>query len=246
MFRFALRDLRRSFLLGAKQDLVLTKEKTMATTPMHRAVESYLAQLAGGRTTPLAATAELTRHPATADLERVAQSDAAGTRFGRILVAVDCDNHPAVRAAIDIASPLHAQIAVVSVLEPLISTNADMGYEIRELYEANRASTMETLENSRREIPPELLAFTCLREGHATSQILAVADEFKADLIIMGTHRRGMLASFFMGSVSKAVLRDAKCPVMLVTGNPAHSNAPRTSHDVEPRAIETPMPALMP
>lgn len=46
--------------------------------------------------------------------------------------------------------------------------------------------------------------------------ILAYASDVRADLIIVGTHGRGGLAEFFLGSVAQKVVRSAPCPVLTV------------------------------
>jgi nucleotide-binding universal stress UspA family protein len=46
--------------------------------------------------------------------------------------------------------------------------------------------------------------------------ILRVAAETQADLIVMGTSRSGGLRELLAGSTSRAVLRRAACPVLLV------------------------------
>ncbi len=59
-----------------------------------------------------------------------------------------------------------------------------------------------------------------LREGKPVDVILAVAQEWGADLIVMGTHGRGPLSQLIMGSTSETVLRQAGCPVVLVHQKP--------------------------
>jgi len=49
-------------------------------------------------------------------------------------------------------------------------------------------------------------AFAILEQAHAS----------QADLIVMGTHGRGGLARFLMGSVSHTVLHQSACPVLIV------------------------------
>jgi universal stress protein A len=46
--------------------------------------------------------------------------------------------------------------------------------------------------------------------------ILDYAAEVHADIIIVGTHGRGGLAEFFLGSVAQKVVRSAPCPVLTV------------------------------
>lgn len=52
--------------------------------------------------------------------------------------------------------------------------------------------------------------------GDPAYAILEQAEASQADLILMGTHGRGGLARFFMGSVSHSVLHQANCPVLIV------------------------------
>lgn len=61
---------------------------------------------------------------------------------------------------------------------------------------------------------PEVLVEHRLREGDAAAEILQVADEVGADLIVLGTHGRTGLGRVLMGSVAEAVLRRARCPVL--------------------------------
>jgi len=51
-------------------------------------------------------------------------------------------------------------------------------------------------------------------EGDTATEIVRLAQETAADLIVMGTHGRTGLGRFLMGSVAEAVLRRAPCPVL--------------------------------
>jgi nucleotide-binding universal stress UspA family protein len=51
--------------------------------------------------------------------------------------------------------------------------------------------------------------------------IIDYAREHSTDLIVMGTHGRGMLAHMLMGSVAERVVRLASCPVLTVR-HPEH------------------------
>lgn len=52
--------------------------------------------------------------------------------------------------------------------------------------------------------------------GNRVSEITRYAKEAHIDLIIVGTHARGMVNRIFFGSVSKSVLESAPCPVLMV------------------------------
>jgi nucleotide-binding universal stress UspA family protein len=53
-------------------------------------------------------------------------------------------------------------------------------------------------------------------QGDPASEILRVAHESRADLIVMGTHGRTGLGRLLMGSVAEQVVRQALCPVLTV------------------------------
>jgi nucleotide-binding universal stress UspA family protein len=64
---------------------------------------------------------------------------------------------------------------------------------------------------------------TRLERGDPAARVLRVAGEVGAGLIVMGTHGRSGLGRVLMGSVAEAVLRRARCPVLI-----ARSTHPET------------------
>jgi len=55
-----------------------------------------------------------------------------------------------------------------------------------------------------------------LRDGDAAYEIIALAMERRADLIVMASHRYSPLGKLFMGSVIDKVTKKAPCPVLWV------------------------------
>jgi nucleotide-binding universal stress UspA family protein len=55
-----------------------------------------------------------------------------------------------------------------------------------------------------------------LREGSADEEIVILAEELGAGLIVMGSRGRGRIRRALLGSVSDAVVRHAHCPVTIV------------------------------
>lgn len=53
-------------------------------------------------------------------------------------------------------------------------------------------------------------------EGHAAEQILLAIAAEKADLVVLGTHGKGVLERLLIGSTSEKVLAHAPCSVLLV------------------------------
>lgn len=61
---------------------------------------------------------------------------------------------------------------------------------------------------------PDVPVERVVREGHAASVLLAVADG--AELLVVGSRGHGALAGMLIGSVSEHVVRHAPCAVVVV------------------------------
>ena len=57
---------------------------------------------------------------------------------------------------------------------------------------------------------------THLREGRAAEEIVVLAEELGAGLIVLGSRGRGRLRRALLGSVTDGVVRHAHCPVTIV------------------------------
>ena len=57
---------------------------------------------------------------------------------------------------------------------------------------------------------------TLIREGNAAAEILHIANEEKADTIVIGSTGINTLKEFLLGGVSHKVIHHAKCPVTIV------------------------------
>jgi len=57
---------------------------------------------------------------------------------------------------------------------------------------------------------------TLLKQGSPWPEISGLIEERGIDLIVLGTHGRGLLGTLFLGSVAEQVLRHATCPVLAV------------------------------
>ena len=62
--------------------------------------------------------------------------------------------------------------------------------------------------------PPEALS-TVVRYGAVYPEVLAEAEDWGADLIIVGSHRPG-ITTYLLGSSAAAIVRHAKCSVLVV------------------------------
>lgn len=73
-----------------------------------------------------------------------------------------------------------------------------------------------------------------VRQGDAVDEVLKAADDWRANLIVMGTHGRTGLGRLVLGSVAEAVMRHAKCPVLTIKNpaqqEPAHAQGRAEYH----------------
>ena len=53
-------------------------------------------------------------------------------------------------------------------------------------------------------------------QGPTVDKILFEADQFQADVIVIGTHEHGLLHHLVFGSVRESLLAQAPCPVLVV------------------------------
>ena len=62
--------------------------------------------------------------------------------------------------------------------------------------------------------------------GSAAWELIAKADEWKPDLIVVGSHGRNLLGRFVLGSVSQRVMTEALCSVRIARGRVDEPNSP--------------------
>ena len=164
-----------------------------------------------------------------------------------ILVPTDCGEaaRAAVEQAIELCEVFHGKITLLNVANMEKITEALTGLDaIGYLSHTMEASTMpngyvpsfnvgewKMAVQKRLEewIEPEwrarALIVTAVEEGRPSRVIVEHAREHHVDLIVMGTHGRGPVAQFFLGSVAENVIRSAECPVLTVRGTKASTQS---------------------
>lgn len=141
--------------------------------------------------------------------------------FRKIVVPTDFSipSERAWRMARGLAQSEGAEMVLVHVLVEtlLYSEGPFRGDRVREVYEAAQGWAEHELHEWVREAEASgLKARVVLRSGVPYREIVAVAGEEHADLVVMGTHGRGGLERAFLGSVADRVIRLAPCPVLAV------------------------------
>lgn len=133
--------------------------------------------------------------------------------YRTIIVPIDLSQETKGRSILDLAIRLgggEARIVLANILEEL------PGYVAIELpaglMEQSRADAEEKLRAIAADAGVE--AGIAVRIGHPANQILELAEETGADLIIIASHRPG-LQDYFIGSTAGRVVRHAKCSVFV-------------------------------
>ncbi len=144
----------------------------------------------------------------------------------KILLATDSSEEAelALSTAIDLANSTNSQLHVVTVgpwnPDPSYASHeASLRWETYEqASEAIGKEVQEILDNQVRKIEEGggTVQGAHLRRGRKDEEIVGVAEEIGAGLIVMGSRGLGGVRRALMGSVSDSVLRHAHCPVLVV------------------------------
>jgi len=132
--------------------------------------------------------------------------------FRRIVIGYDGSNHSkrALEVAVDLAKRYGAEIIVVTVVDIASSTDPsaikiaeDVAGQISS--EASEMLFREGVKHS-----------SIVRHGDPGTEIVRVAEESKADLIVVGSRGLSTLRRLILGSVSRKVINKSKIPVLVV------------------------------
>lgn len=143
-----------------------------------------------------------------------------GVLFDPIVCAVDftASTVAAVDQALSLAAASDARLTLVHVLpalddKPWVPASF-RGQETRRMAEREAGRALADLLPAGAEqwCEPDTVVVT----GKASQQILALADDRLADLIVMGVAGHTPFARAVMGSTTHRVVRDARCPVLTV------------------------------
>lgn len=142
----------------------------------------------------------------------------------KIMLAIDGSKYSeaAAQALAAQIKPQNAEVLVFQVVEPLIySTPPQMSPGYAPEMAERRKERMQQAEESVNRAAQTLRSAgfkvtTRVGEGEIRSGILDVAAEWRAELIVVGSHGRTGLQRMLLGSVAEAVARHARCSVLIV------------------------------
>ncbi|HEU4976454.1 MAG TPA: universal stress protein [Baekduia sp.] len=143
--------------------------------------------------------------------------------FSAIVVGTDGSETAgkAVARAIELAVALSARLLVVSAFEPVSGSRlreeaqqapADLQWMVNP-----REDVDATLDDAReRALEAGVMAETFARQGDPADAILDVAEEQRADLIVVGNKGMTGAKRFLLGSVPNKVSHHAPCSVLII------------------------------
>jgi nucleotide-binding universal stress UspA family protein len=136
-----------------------------------------------------------------------------------ILVAVDLSNvtMKVVKVAVHLAKPFQSKIILIHAVEPVRQLSPIGTEPVSVPIQETPTDFTEELSRLQEMISHVGLESTKLElDAPPVELILAQAENFRVDLIVLGSHGRRVLEHLFTGSVVDGILQRAKCPVLVV------------------------------
>jgi nucleotide-binding universal stress UspA family protein len=135
----------------------------------------------------------------------------------RILLATDASEDAilAARAALDVSRSSGTELHLVHVWRPVPSSRFE-AYIRREM--AREARRLLDEQTGRVEAAGSVVSGAHLREGPKADEILDLAEELDAGLIVIGGRGQGTVQRLLLGSVAEGVAYHARCPVLVMRG----------------------------
>jgi nucleotide-binding universal stress UspA family protein len=143
--------------------------------------------------------------------------------FKRIVCAIDfsdCSMH-ALNYASSLAQEADANLTVVHVIELPPDVPREVHENVlgpRNLREYIALVEEDSRKRLRAAVPEAVRAYctvdTAMPAGKPYREIVRVADERKADLLVIGIHGRGVVDRMLFGSTAQHLVRQASCPVL--------------------------------
>jgi nucleotide-binding universal stress UspA family protein len=139
--------------------------------------------------------------------------------FTNILIALDGSEagQRALSKAVDEAKVWNAQLQAIYVVETGLFSSLPLDNTVEIMYRVLEKEGKAVLERAKKSAAEKgVTIITHMKQGHAGSEIVALAEEVKSDLIMVGSHGKGNADRLLIGSVSTFVVTHSKVTTMVV------------------------------
>lgn len=148
-------------------------------------------------------------------------SRASVINLKRILVPTDFSEgaRHALRYGLSFAREYKAELLLLHVVESVAAPYASDLFPVpmAEVFQELSAYARGELDKLAEEVRGKgVSARTLVVQGKPSLEIMRVAREETADMIVLGTHGKGVLDQALFGSTTERVVRKAPCPVLTV------------------------------
>jgi nucleotide-binding universal stress UspA family protein len=140
--------------------------------------------------------------------------------YKKILIAVDSSSHSfnAARKGFELAHQLRATIGLIHAVDRNKEVfNVDLGITPEQSQTVLLKQAEENIEQLIRMYDDVEEVFRFTPEGFPEKEIISIAKEWGADLIVIGAHRRTGLSHWIAGGVADYVIKHADVPVFVVS-----------------------------
>ncbi len=149
----------------------------------------------------------------------------------KILIGIDDSKYAehAAKYGFEIARKFNAAVGLVNIVEPAmppqVSAGTDpilgtlsqgIGLEEMEIMDIQKNQSENIVDSAIAKFAGDLQVSHFTEYGSKADGIINCGKEFKADLIVLGTHSRSGLDRLLMGSVAEHVVRHSEVPVLVV------------------------------
>jgi nucleotide-binding universal stress UspA family protein len=142
-------------------------------------------------------------------------------KLGKILVPTDFSDgaRHALRYGVSFAKEYKAELLLLHVVETVAAPYASDLFPVpmAEVFQELSAFARGELQKLADETAAKgVSARTMVVQGKPSLEIMRVAREETSDMIVLGTHGKGVLDQALFGSTTERVVRKAPCPVLTV------------------------------
>jgi nucleotide-binding universal stress UspA family protein len=136
----------------------------------------------------------------------------------KILMGIDDSKFSGdvLQAVITQFRPEHIEIRVLHVLQPSAPAPPQMAPGYAPELDDQKKPAHEVVERIASELRRGGFKVDTVEVGDIRERIIDAAEEWGADLIVVGSHGRSGIQRFLLGSVAEFVARHAKCSVEIV------------------------------